>query len=183
MTKLQENTEGTRRNKTDYSMIPREDEVIELTDKEELFMQYYMHNSETRYNATWAYNYAYNRGLEEIPQNIEVIIDKKKQTQENPEYRRVRALCSVAGSKLLVKPKINARKIQLATQNLQNNVVDSELSGVIMQNKELAPKMKAIQEYNKLNQRIVDKVDIRTTSIGIVKHVYEKADKGTVRDV
>jgi len=81
----------------------------------------------------------------------------------------------VCASKLLSKAKIyNYINKLLEEGGLNNTFVDKQLLFVISQHKELSSKVKAIQEYNKLKQRITEKIDVDDKLTITVKHYQVK---------
>lgn len=62
--------------------------------------------------------------------------------------------------KLLQNVTILDRIRELLDLELNDAFVDKELAFVVKQNADLSPKVAAIREYNKLKQRITEKVDI-----------------------
>jgi hypothetical protein len=129
-----------------------------LNPKQELFCQLYVKNAELFGNATWSYAEAYGYKLVELsderPKNEkgEVIGKSERQLAEN--------LCAVEGGKLLRKPHIQDRLTALLNEMLKDEIVDRELAKVILQDDERPSKVAAIREYNKLKQRIIEKVDV-----------------------
>ena len=67
----------------------------------------------------------------------------------------------VQASILLTNPNITARIRELIDIKLSDEMVDKELAKVILQDAEFNPKVSAIREYNKLKQRITDKLEIK----------------------
>lgn len=145
------------------SFLPTDGSPVQVSDRHELFLRYYLHNSKTRFNGSHSYNMAYSKGLEKLEKGT-------------PEYKKVARVCEVEASKILSRPEVNARRIQLSTQMLTDEVVDAELVKVLAQDDELGHKTSAIREYNKLKGRIVDRKDVTQRSVGIVAHLYEHAD-------
>lgn len=69
-------------------------------------------------------------------------------------------ICSVSGNRLLGKASIVKRCDELLDEILTDIKVDRERGRVIMQNKDYASKIKAIETYDKLKARINDKVKL-----------------------
>lgn len=66
----------------------------------------------------------------------------------------------VSASELLTKPNICARINELLdASGLNDEFVDKQLLIMITQNADFSSKISAIREYNKLKQRIIDKVE------------------------
>jgi hypothetical protein len=112
-------------------------------------------------NATLSYAAALGHELGDL--SHELPKDKNgKPTGEKSEYDRAYNVCSVEGGKNLRKPHIQQRVMVLLNEMLRNDVVDAQLAKVILQNVKLDSKIAAIREYNKLRQRITDKIDLTT---------------------
>jgi|CXWL01.1.fsa_nt_gi hypothetical protein len=108
---------------------------IRLNPKQELFCQLFVRDSRFIGNATRAYLQAY----------------------ELPDERYESALrCS---SRLLIKVDIRKRVNELLDACLQHEIVDRELAFVILQSKDLAAKVAAIKEYNRLRDRAADHIE------------------------
>lgn len=135
----------------------------ELNIVEEIFCQYYVLNAETRRNAFQSYLVAYGRAddLEKAPQDdaiYEEMEDGKGKTIkgkliQSSSYDRLHATLRKEASLLITKPHIQRRVYELLNSLLKDEIVDAELVKVISQDEELSPKVRAIEEYNKLRQR------------------------------
>lgn len=134
---------GKRKVKTEAQVI--NDKPDELNERQELFCQYFVFNDALRRNATRSYAEAYRYNLHEL---------------EGVEYKKAESVCAVEGSKLLRKPKIQKRLVQLRNELLTDEVVDSKLAEVIVQEDSYHARMMGITEFNKLRGRITDKVDL-----------------------
>ena len=69
--------------------------------------------------------------------------------------------CGVNAHKLLNNPKIKIRIDELLKLNFNNEVVDNELSKLMIQNIDLNVKVSAIKEFNKLKQRITEHTEVK----------------------
>lgn len=137
-----------------------------LSIEEELFCQYYVKNAQTRGNGTWSYNAAFSRGLEnkskddgiyeEIPSAIPGGEPIRGKCLQESSFKIEEAHCAVEASKTLRLPKISQRITKLLNEMLTDEVVDAELTKVILQDDQLKPKVSAIAEYNKLKRRTTD---------------------------
>lgn len=138
-----------------------------LTIQQELFCQYYVKTVETRGNGLQSYNLAYDKRLEQQPKDDAVYdIDKetgKRTIVETSTYFKVENVCKAEASILLAKPNIAKRVTELLNEMLTDEIVDGELAKVVLQDGQLKPKVSAIQEYNKLRQRIVDRQTVEHT--------------------
>ena len=111
-----------------------------LTQKQELFCQYFVCNIECYWNWVKAYAMAYWLDANDKWQN---------HTARNWAYR------------MMTNDDILKRMREIQTDFLSNEVVDKELTFVVLQRVDLATKMRWISEYNKLNQRIIDKMEVK----------------------
>jgi hypothetical protein len=159
------------------------DRAAELDNqRRELFCRYFTQNDEMFNNATLSYAEAYEYELDELSQEAvyEEIEDeetgeiRKGKLIEPSEYDKAYNVCSVQGHRLLRNTKVQERIVALRNELLKDEVVDSELSKVIKQNKDFTPKVAAIKEYNKLRGRIIDQTK--------VTHV-QKLDMDDIRSV
>lgn len=137
------------------------EEKAKLTPKQELFCQYYTKNEALFGNATLAYAEAYGYDLDSLDRTP-VYAEDKKTIIEDSEYTKAYNVCSVQGSKHLRNPKIQARITELLNELMRDDVVDAQLAKLIMQDHKPEAKIAAIREYNKLKQRIIEKIDHTT---------------------
>ncbi len=152
-----------------------------LTLKQEAFCRYYTQNDALFGNATLSYAEAYGFDLDNdrkddakykctdgaIAHEYEFELMDKGEDKfrsakkiEDSTHDRNYDYCSKAGSRLMRNGKIDARVIELLNEIMTNDVVDAEIAKVMKQSRDLPSKMRAIGEYNKLKQRIIDKKDI-----------------------
>lgn len=111
-----------------------------LTPQQELFCQLYASDKEFFGNGVQSYAEAY--GLD---------LGKPK------DYSTAKA----GASENLTKPHILERINEIfEAHGLNDTFVDKQLEKLIVQDADFNNKMKAIQEYNKLRQRITDKKDV-----------------------
>ncbi len=112
--------------------------MYKLNLKQEKFCQLYATDMEFFGNGTQSYIEAY------------------EPDQSKPNwYRTARS----RASELLTSPNVLARINELLDLTLNDQHVDKQLALVITQNADLSSKVAAIREYNKLKQRIVEKID------------------------
>lgn len=118
----------------------KKNEETGLNEKQEKFCQFYI-SKDFFANGTESYAEAYNIDL-----------------TEQGQYRSAQ----VNASKLLSNPIILARINELLDLNgLNDQFVDKQLTFIITQNADMSSKIAAIREYNKLKQRITDKLEIK----------------------
>lgn len=111
----------------------------------ERFCQFFASDYETFGNATKSYAKAYNINL-----------------AEKGKY----GTCRTNGARLLTNADILDRINQiLAELVLNDTTVDMQLAFLITQMGDYSAKIQAIKEYNKLKQRITDKVEVKTDLI------------------
>ena len=169
----------------------------ELSVKQELFCQYYCKNLAFFANGTLAYAAAYEIDLdsmpdddaiyEQVPDGFETILDhgedeesgepkeiKKKVPKfrngkmiKDSTYKRSYNVCSVNASKLLRTTKIQARTTKLFNEMLNNEVVDAELTRIILRGQKDSDRINAIKEHNALKARIIKKLDLTSNGKAI----------------
>ena len=121
----------------------------ELNEKQKLFCKYYV-SEEFFGNGVRAYCMAYGLDYTDIR-----------------EYNGAK----VSACELLTKPNIlTCINEQLDEAGLNDNFVDKQLLFALTQNADMSSKVKAIGEYNKLRQRIIDKSKVETSGEIIVKY-------------
>lgn len=144
--------------------LQKEAEPEELNIKRELFCRYYTQNEELFGNATLSYAEAYGYKLDELSREAvyeQVFNEETGEYQdgdliEPSDHDKAYHVCSVEANRLLRNPDIQKRMTALLNELLADEVVDSQLAKVIMQDGDLPPKIRAIAEYNKLRGRIID---------------------------
>lgn len=121
----------------------------ELNEKQRLFCNYFV-SKEFYANGVESYAAAYGLDI------------------SNPKNYNT---AKVNASKLLTKTNIASYITnQLDDSGLNDNFVDKQLLFVIAQHSDLNAKMKAIEQYNKLRQRITDKSKVETTGEIVVRY-------------
>jgi len=136
-----------------------------LKAKRELFCRYYTQNAELFGNATLSYAEAFDYKLEGLSKDgvYEQVVNEETGEYENgdlieaSEYDKAYHVCGVEASKLLKKPDIQERVRVLLNEMLKDQVIDSELAKLILQDRDNTNKIAAIREFNKLRGRIIDK--------------------------
>jgi hypothetical protein len=132
--------------------------------KWELFCAYYVQNSDTFGNGTQSYGEAYEYNLDELSRDDAMYDwegegkERRKIITVDSTYDRAINVCAMQSSRLLRNAKIQHRIREMLNEMLRDEVIDGELSKLVMQDKDLAAKMSAIREYNKLRNRITDHV-------------------------
>lgn len=144
-----------------------------LTLNEEMFCRAYVLNEATRRNATLSYDFAYQKDLDNKPKDdavyendgdeMEDFEDDEMGEGRRPRgrgklitpssYDRCYSVCATEGARLLKKPHISKRITKLLNEMLTEEFVDGELTKVIAQDDELSPKVRGIEEFNKLRKR------------------------------
>ena len=119
-------------------------EAAELDNqRRELFCRYFTQNDELFNNATLSYAEAYEYKLDELSEEAVYSEPDEKGHREkidDSEYTKAYNVCSVNGHRLLRSAKIQERIVALRNELLKDDIVDSELSKVIKQNKDLFPR-------------------------------------------
>lgn len=157
-------------------------EVIEetLTPEQERFCRNYTQNKVFFGNATLSYADAFNHDLDtqskddaqyqndngeiyakyEFDENGKLNttdLKKCKKIQES-SYERMYNNVSTYGSKLFKRDYIQKRCRVLLNEFLSDDVIDARLVEIILKGQD-GDSIRAIQEYNKLKQRIITKID------------------------
>jgi len=156
----------------------------ELPLKRELFCRFYTQNEDLFGNATHSYAEAYDYKLDTLDTEAvwsEPEGDSPRERLDDSPYEKAVHVCAVEAFRLLRIPEVQARITALLNEILKDEVVDSQLAKLIMQDKEPAAKIAAIREYNKIRQRIVDKTDITSGGLPITgfNYVEPKPDNQT----
>lgn len=136
-----------------------------LTPQQEMFCRYYSQNDELFSNGTLAYAEAYDYRLDEMSHDRPVLEKDEhgKPTKSgDSEYDKAYSVCAVGASRLLRKANIQSQVTAFLNDNLKDDIVDSQMAKLIMQDRKYESKIAAIREYNKLRQRITEKTDITT---------------------
>lgn len=138
-----------------------------LSIQQELFCHFYVINDELRGNATHSYAEAYGFKLDELSNEDAIYEYYDEKTGEGkgkvlePSTRsKAINVCAAESSRLLRTPKIQNRKIEMLNSLLRDDYVDSRLAKWIQDDSEPAASIAALREYNKLKQRITEKMDI-----------------------
>lgn len=140
----------------------KEEKPRELSETQELFCQYFIFNDEVRGNATQCYAEANGIDFEELSRDDAVYSGEGDSVKliSPSTYAKTMNVCSVMGHKWLRQVKMQDRLVVLRNELLRDDIVDSQLAKVIMQESSLHAKMLGISEYNKLKSRITEKHDI-----------------------
>lgn len=124
--------------KKKIAVIPLEAITKKLNEKQKLFCELYVFSKEHFCSGVWSYLDAY--GLKNTPKN----------------YNSAKSM----GYRLLTNVHIKDYISELLSKSFNNKFMDNELSRVAIQNKNLLAKMDAVKEYNKLKQRITERVEL-----------------------
>jgi len=168
-----------------------------LTPEQEKFCRNYTQNKVFFGNATLAYADAFTFDLDgavkndaryqnsdgEIYTEYEFNEDGKyndtdkrkcKKIQDS-SYQRMYDNVSTYGSKLIKRDYIQKRCRQLLNEMLTDDVIDARLVEIILKGND-ADSIRAMQEYNKLKQRIITKIDHTSKGNEIKGNVIVFAD-------
>lgn len=140
------------------------EETVEetLSPKQELFCQLYATESEFFGNGVQSYIEAY------------------EPDQSKPNWYK--SACSSA-SRLLTNVKvINRINAILEETGLNDAFIDKQLSFLITQHSDFTTKLGAIKEYNKLRQRITEKLDHTTKGESIGGFQFLRAEEPTIKE-
>ncbi len=138
-----------------------------LNPRQEKFCRNYTQNDSMFGNATLSYADAYGYDLDSL--NSDPVYDEVwdettgkavKQILQKSEYQKAYDICSKDGNRLLRNAKINDRIVKLLNEMMTEEQADSELMKTMKQTEDYGAKLAAIREYNKLKQRISNKLDL-----------------------
>lgn len=145
-----------------------EEKQLILTPKQEAFCRAYTQNDTTYSLGYLAFAYAYGHDLDACSKTPLIDEVSGLPIPKSSEYDRKHNMCSVSAYRLLRTAKIQKRCTELLNEALNDTNVDAELNRVIKQNKDLAPKVQAIKEYNALKGRIRKLSDVTSNGERIV---------------
>lgn len=131
-----------------------------LNPQQKLFCRYYTQNTELYGNATLAYAEAYEFNLYKLSK-IRDKDDKGTEIIGTSEYEKAYDSCNASAARLLVNVSIQKYITRCLNQLFKNEVIDRELTKVVLQDGDLPSKVAAIREFNKLKQRITEKSEIK----------------------
>lgn len=134
-----------------------------INPERELFCDYYTRPGDTFGVATTSYANAYGYNLDELPKDDEIwktLANGKKEKIVRSSYERSYSVCAMQGGRLLKDANVLARIQKMRVEKMTDEFVDSELMKVITQDEEKTPKVAAIREFNRLSQRVTDKLDL-----------------------
>lgn len=129
-----------KRKKKKKSVFVADEIGSDLNERQKNFCHFYLFPKETCFNAARSYMAAYD-----LPES---------------KYKAARS----ASCRLITNVSIKTYISELLNEFDKTVKVDEELHKVIAQNSNLIAKMDAVKEYNKLKQRIHDKVDLLVTT-------------------
>ena len=130
-------------------LTERDGKLSPLTNCQELFCRYYTTPGETWMNGYRSYAAAF--GIE-IP-------DKPKKLMNKKEFA-IADHVGTSASLLLRNLKVKNRINELIDEQISDKTADRELQKVVLQDKELSPKIQAIKAYNELNKRVSSQTTI-----------------------
>ncbi len=140
------------------------DKQRKLTPQQELFCQFYTQNEALFGNGTLCYAEAYSFDLDSLSRKCPDADHSEAETHQcSPSaYDLAYQTCSSNGSRLLRSAKVQACITKLLNEMLRDEVVDSQLAKLILQDEKSEAKIAAIREYNKIRNRIIERVDHTT---------------------
>lgn len=121
---------------------------LELSPQEVKFCEIFWTDNACMGNGTRSYAKAYEISLEQL--------EGESEQETKRRYSDTSSYCS----RLLNQSRIKQYLTLLIQNSFNNQAVDDELAKLIRQNAKLEPKLGAIREFNRLKQRILDKIDL-----------------------
>lgn len=126
-----------------------ENKVELLNPNEKMYCQLYFGGGEYFGNGVWSYIKAFNFDVPLLPISF-------LKTKEKKKYNVARS----GSSDLLAKPHIINEGNKILDSLFKEEIVDRELTKIIMQDKDKMSKNVAIREFNRLKSRVSDKIDL-----------------------
>lgn len=150
--------------RTNTTLEERKETVVgdELSQKQEMFCQYYTGPERTFGNGVYSYAEAYGYDFESLNHSNAVFDPITFKVITPSDYDRAYNVCGAASWRLLKNVKINNRIIKLLNESMTNESVDAELIKIIKHAPKPSDRISAIREFNALNQRITKKLDVTT---------------------
>lgn len=148
-----------------YTTLEERKETIvgdELSQKQEMFCQYYTGPEKTFGNGVYSYAEAYGYDLESLSSSNAIFDPVTLRVITPSDHDRAYNVCGAASWRLLKNVKINNRIIKLLNESMTNESVDAELIKIIKHAPKPSDRISAIREFNALNQRITKKLDLTT---------------------
>ena len=103
---------------------------------------------------------------------VETYLECYEIDRSKPNWYKTACVCA---SQLLSKPKVYNRINELLeSTGLNDAFVDKQLLMLIQQHEDKSSKIAAIREYNKIKQRITEKVEGTVTTVNIIKYGSKK---------
>lgn len=170
-TKTKENLKKNTKNIKEEIVVDENIVWEKLTEKQKLFCFHYICNDVLRWNATLAYNEAYNFNLDE-KNKVRDIDENWKEIYGTSEYDKSYNVCSVNWNKLLRNTKIQKENQKLLNSLLNDKKVNSKLAEIIF-NWKYSDSLNAIKIYNDLNARIEKAKQKAIDSWEITKEVLD----------
>ncbi len=149
------------------SVTKKLDDSGKLNINHKRFCQLYTQNSTLFGNATQCYAIAYGYDLDSLDSEAiysEPDEEGKTEKLEDSPYEKAYNVCKVEGHRLLTYPNINEYINKLLNEMMTNETADAELAWVMKQRVDLAPKLGALREFNKLKNRVLN-IEINTETI------------------
>lgn len=162
-----------------------------LSPRHEAFCRYYTQNKRLFGNGTLSYAEAYGYDLDTLPDDDAVYLLKSGEEVLEYDYVNLSSevtkgaikikdstrkitydYCSQSASRLLRNVKIDKRVKQLLVESLDDELVDSTLTEIIVNGGKDSDRVNAIKVYNDLKQRIIKKIDL-TTGGQPLKHLTD----------
>jgi hypothetical protein len=155
-------------------------EECTLNPQQEAFCQFYADHRGIGGNATKCYALAYDYDLDGADKDDEER-DRRGKIIRRSSYDRMYNVCAVSANDLLKNPNIRTRIREIFKSMLSDEMVDSKLSEIITSGKH-ADAIQGIREYNKLKQRITEKLDVTSGGKTIAGFNFIRNSNGNTPD-
>lgn len=162
---------------------PKEKIRKTLNPKQDRFCKNYVaYRTNMFSNATLSYSEAYGYDLDSLSHEAvyeEEWDEEKGQTVhgkmlQESEYRKAYNVCGVESNRLLKNPRINERILKLMNELATDDIVDGKLMENMLQRENFRASNTAISEYNKVKQRITNKLKIEGLTL---QDLFDSASK------
>lgn len=142
----------------------KEEKITPEKIKQDTFCFYYASGNSSEHfgNATKSYAIAY--GFQEKIKKLEeelVVIPYSKEADRKEKRQAIKKLeniCSTSGARLLRNVRIIAESGKYLDKLFDNSHMDRELARAATQNKDIASKVAAIREFNRVKNRVEEKI-------------------------
>lgn len=147
-----------------------------LTEKQEMFCQYYAQLSDLYGNGTWSYALGFGHDLENANRHNFDKDEKGLDIPRTSDYDKMANMCAVEANRLLRNPKIIERVRDIKSTWFEDDkIIDTRIMDIIQRGKD-TDAIAAIKHRNELKQRVTKKLDVEVKDTR--KEILEKYGLG-----